>query len=73
MWIEDWSNIKETKQANAEVLGRLKITRELLTELFFLNRQTKYLGPIKRHNTRMKTILAGKIEGSRARDLQGYK
>ena len=36
-------------------------------------RQVKYFGHVKRHNTLIKTILEGKVEGKRARGRQRYK
>ena len=45
--------------------------KELLREIKI--RQIKYFGHIKRHDTLLKTLLEGKIEGKRARGRQRYK
>ena len=59
------------RKTNEEVLNILGVKRELLKEIKF--RQSRYFGHIKRHNTLLKTILEGKVEGKRARGRQRYK
>jgi len=57
-------------KTNREVLEKLGIKQELLEVKI---RQVKYFGHIKRHNTLLKMVLEGKIEGRRARGHQRYK
>ena len=59
------------KKTNKEVLITLNMKKELLREIKI--RQIKYFGHIKRHDTLLKTLLEGKIEGKRARGRQRYK
>lgn len=59
------------KLTNNAVMEKLGVKRELLTEIKI--RQMKYFGHIKRHNSLLKTVLEGKVEGSRARGGQRYK
>ena len=53
------------KQTNKQVLGKLGMKKQLLREIKF--RQVKYFGHIKRHDTMIKSLLEGKVEGRRAR------
>ena len=52
-------------QTNKQVLGKLGMKKQLLREIKF--RQVKYFGHIKRHDTMIKHLLEGKVEGRRAR------
>src|SRR5579871_1765085 len=59
------------KKTNKEVLENLGMKRVLLKEL--KGRQLKYFGYIKRHDSLLKTLLEGKVEGRRDRGSQRYK
>ena len=53
------------KKTNDELLKRLKMNRELLNTI--RTRQMRFLGHVKRHNSLLKVILEGKIQGKRGR------
>jgi hypothetical protein len=59
------------KKSNAEVLKMLKVKRELLKDI--TTKQLKYFGHIKRHNSILKEILEGKVEGTRGRGRPRFK
>ena len=55
---------------NGEVVKRLNISRNLLTKI--KNRRLiSYFGQIKRHDSIMKNIREGRLEGTRARGRPG--
>ena len=58
-------------KANESVLKRIGMKRELLQDLKI--RQIKYFGHIKRHDTLIKTLLEGKVEGRRAKSRLRHK
>ena len=59
------------KQSNETVLRILGMKRQLLNNI--KKRQVKYFGHVKRHDTIIKNILEGKVEGRRARGRQRYR
>ena len=59
-----WKDFK----TNKEVLKIMQSKPELLNKI--KQRKVKYFGHIKRHDTLCKTILEGKVEGTRARGRQ---
>ena len=61
----------QQKKTNEEVLRIVNGKKELLHDL--ARRQMKYFGHIKRHNTILRTILEGKVEGTRPRGRPRYK
>jgi hypothetical protein len=54
-----------------EVLKQLELKRELFNTI--RKRQIKFFGHIKRHNSILKDILEGKIQGNRSRGRQRLK
>ena len=65
------TNSWKAKKTNKYVLETLAAKRTLLAEI--KSRQIKYFGHIKRHDTLLKFLLEGKVEGQRARGRQRYK
>ena len=61
----------KAKKTNKYVLETLGMKRAILGEI--KSRQIKYFGHIKRHDTLLKFLLEGKVEGQRARGRQMYK
>jgi hypothetical protein len=59
------------KVTNIDVLKRLGMKKELLGEI--KSRQARYFGHIKRHNTILKTVLEGRVDGTRAQGGQRYR
>ena len=55
----------KARVTNEEVLKRLNISRNLLPKI--QSRKLVYFGHIKRHDSIMKDILEGRLEGTRAR------
>jgi hypothetical protein len=58
------------KKTNKAVLEKLGMKQELLKES--KTRQLKHFGHIKRHDSPLKNILEGRVEGKRARGRQHY-
>ena len=58
------------KKTNKAVLEKLGMKQDLLKEV--KTRQLKYFGHIKRHDSLLKNLLEGRVEGKRARGRQRY-
>jgi hypothetical protein len=58
------------KKTNKAVLEKLGMKQDLLNEV--KTRQLKYFGNIKRHDSLLKNILEGRVEGKRARGRRRY-